>query len=116
MKFTLLYPYSTFLQYPETYRSFRNDNENSFTFRKQSLYQRDLTWNLAPVQTARNSSSPLLKTHIVRYPARARQNEGLDEKDSNEICLVCLFQWGLLLKFLGTSQRVMGLLVTLPGF
>ena len=43
MKFTQLYPYSTFLQYPETYRIFRNDNENSFTFRKQSLYQRDIT-------------------------------------------------------------------------
>lgn len=85
MKFTQLYPYSTFLQCPETHRIFRNDNENSFTFRKQSLYQRDITWSLAPVQSAHNSSSPLLKTYL-QTPSVCQGERGFEWKG---------FQWDL---------------------
>lgn len=43
-----------FLQYPEAYQIFRNDNENSFTFRKQSLYQDETslgTWHPGQVHS-----------------------------------------------------------------
>lgn len=54
MKCTELYLWSMFLQYPEAYQIFRNDNKNSFTFRKQSLYQDETslgTWHPGQVHS-----------------------------------------------------------------
>lgn len=83
MKFRQLCPYSTFLQYTQTYGIVRNDSENSFTFRK-SLYQHDITWNLAPC------------AHILGSLIYARQNKDLNEENSSEISFACSFEWGLL--------------------
>lgn len=84
-----------FLQYPEAYQIFRNDNENSFTFRKQSLYQDETalgTWHLCK------------SIHTLRHLLNAMQNADFNEEKLNEIS--CLRNWGILFKSLQGLSRL----------